>query len=237
MAEALIANEGKKLEARAGGALYLRLPVKTRLVAPGDGLIELLDEYVAPHLRAGDVLFVSEKIVCICQNRIVKTSMVETSWLARLLAKRVRNYAGTPQFRGLGHGTAPAMQLVIDEAGYPRVFFAAVVATLTRPLGIHGAFYWLIGKQAKSVDCPMSWTIEEYKDKAKRAPSDPDGVAKKIKARYGVETVIVDANYRGSFSLGRSSRAVSERFVREVLADNPAGQDSEMTPFLIIRKA
>ena len=237
MADSLLANPGKQLERTADGIRYLRLPVKTRLVKPGEGLMEILDQYVAPHLQKGDMLFVSEKIVCICQNRIVNTNEVETGWLARLLAKHVRNYAGTPQFRGLGHGTAPAMQLVIDEAGWLRVFFAALVATLTRPLGIHGAFYYLIGKQAKSVDCPMSWTIPEYQNKAKRAPADPSGVAKKIEQRYGVETVIVDANYRGAFSLGKSPRAVSERFVQEVLADNPAGQDSEMTPFLIIRRA
>ena len=237
MAEALVANPGKQLEAKTAEGLYVRLPVKTRLVAPGEGLMELLDEYVAPHLQKGDILFVSEKLVCICQNRIVNTNEVKTGWLARLLAKQVKNYAGTPQFRGLGHGTAPAMQLVIDEAGWLRVFFAAVVATLTRPLGIHGAFYYLIGKQAKSVDCPMSWTIEEYKNKAKRAPLDPNGVAKNIKQRLGCEAVIVDANYRGAFSLGKSTSAISERFVREALTDNPAGQDSEMTPFLIIRKA
>lgn len=237
MAETFTANPGKVLERAAAGVRYLRLPVKTRLVNPGDGLMELLDEYAAPHLTSGDILFVSEKIVCICQNRIVNTAEVETSRLARLLAKRVRNYAGTPQFRGLGHGTAPAMQLLIEEAGYPRVVFAAAVAAITRPVGIHGAFYYLVGKRAKSIDCPMSWTIEEYKNKAKKAPADPDGVAKSIKERLGCEAVIVDANYRGAFSLGKSSRAISERFVRDVLGDNPAGQDSEMTPFLIIRKA
>ncbi|HEY4523104.1 MAG TPA: coenzyme F420-0:L-glutamate ligase [Candidatus Paceibacterota bacterium] len=234
---ALVANTGKRLEAQALGALYLRLPVKTRLVKPADGLMELLEEYVAPHLVSGDILFVSEKIVCICQNRIIATNTVETTWLARFLSSKVRNYAGTPQFRGLGHGTAPAMQLLIEEAGVPRVAFAALVAAITRPLGIHGAFYYLIGKMAKSIDCPMSWTIPEYKDMAKKAPLDPDGIARSIAQRFNVETVIVDANYRGSFSLGRSSRAVSERFVREVLTDNPAGQDSEMTPFLIIRRA
>ena len=237
MAEELAANTGKNLEAQAGGALYLRLPVRTRLVKPADGLMELLEEYVLPHLRSGDILFVSEKIVCICQNRIIATNAVETSWLAKYLSSKVRNYAGTPQFRGLGHGTAPAMQLLIEEAGYPRVIFAAAVAAITRPLGIAGAFYYLIGKQAKSIDCPMSWTIPEYKDMAKKAPLNPNGVAKAISQHFNVETVIVDANYRGSFSLGRSSWRVSERFVREVLADNPAGQDSEMTPFLIIRKA
>ena len=82
----------------------------------------------------------------------------------------------------------------------------------------------------------MSWTIEPYQEYAKKAPADPNGVAKKIKERFGVETVIVDANYRGAFSLGKSTRAIKEKFVREVLRDNPAGQDSEMTPFLIIRK-
>jgi hypothetical protein len=234
---ALEANPGKQLETKTDQGLYLRLPVKTRLVKPSDPLMELIDEYVGPHVQAGDILFVSEKIVCICQNRIIKTSEVETSWLARTLSKHVKNYAGTPQFRGLGHGTAPAMQLLIEEAGYPRVVFAALVAAITRPIGIHGAFYYLVGKMAKSIDCPMSWTIEEYKDKAKMAPEDPDKVARQIHDRLGAETVIVDANYRGAFSLGRSSRAVSESFVREVLKDNPAGQDSEMTPFLIIRRA
>ncbi|MBU6321729.1 MAG: coenzyme F420-0:L-glutamate ligase [Patescibacteria group bacterium] len=236
MAEALAANPGKTLEREAAGARYLRLPVKTRLIEPGEDLMALLEEYVAPHLAQGDILFVSEKIVCICQNRIVNTADVKTSWLARLLAKRVRNYAGTPQFRGLGHGTAPAMQLLIEEAGYPRVLFAAAVSALSRNI-MPGAFYYLVGKRAKSIDCPMSWTIEEYKHKTKKAPADPDGVARRIKERFGPETVVVDANYRGAFSLGKSSRSITERFVREVLADNPAGQDSELTPFLIVRKA
>lgn len=233
---AIAPNPGKSIERSAEGTVYERLPVKTRLVKAGDDLYALLDEYVKPLMRPGDLLFVSEKIVCICQNRIIRTEDVRTTWLARLLAKRVRNHVGTPQFRGLGHGTAPAMQLLIDEAGILRVLFAAAVAAVTRPLGIKGAFYYLVGKQAKSIDCPMSWTISEFKDYAKRAPKDPDGVARALKARYGAETIIVDANYRGAFSLGKSTRHISERFVREVLADNPAGQDSEMTPFVLVRK-
>jgi hypothetical protein len=129
------------------------------------------------------------------------------------------------------------MQLLIDEAGVLRVLFAAAVAAVTRPLGIKGAFYYLVGKQAKSIDCPMSWTIEEFKDYAKRAPHDPDGVARGVKERFGAETVIVDANYKGAFSLGKSTRSITESFIQELLRDNPAGQDSEMTPFFIIRKA
>ena len=230
-------NKGKNLDAVALGVRYVRLPIKTRLIQEGDDLMKLLEEYVAPHLEPNDLLFISEKVVCVTQGRIVPTKDVQTTALARFLSSKVRNHAGTPQFRGLGHGTAPAMQLLIEEAGVPRVLFAALVAAVTRPLGIKGAFYYLVGKQAKSIDCPMSWTLEPYTDYAKKAPKDPNGVARKIKERFGAETVIVDANYRGAFSLGKSTSAISEKFIREVLRDNPAGQDSEMTPFFIIRKA
>ena len=236
-AEPFAPNPGKSLERSVRGETYLRIPLKTRLIHPGEDLYALLDEYVAPHIHPGDYLFVSEKIVCIAQNRIVKTAEVKTGWLAQFLASKVRNGVGTPDFRGLGHGTAPAMQLLINEAGYPRVLFAAVVSAITRPLGVKGAFYYLVGKQAKSIDCPMSWTIDEYKDMAKMAPKDPNGVARELKERYGVESVIVDANYRGAISLGKSTPAITEGFIYDLLRDNPAGQDSEMTPFMLVRKA
>lgn len=235
MSEPITPNSGKELEIQVGDTRYLRLPVKTRLITKHDDLRKLLEEYARPHLQPGDVLFISEKVVCITQDRIIPTASVQTGFLARLLSRQVRNYAGTPQFRGLGHGTAPAMQLLIDEAGVLRVLFATAVSAITRPLGIKGAFYYLVGKQAKSIDCPMSWTIEEYKDFAKRAPHKPYQVARELAETFGVDVVIVDANYRGAFSLGKSNRSHTERWVRAIVRDNPAGQDSEMTPFLIIR--
>lgn len=237
MPSELAPNKGKTLETSVAGVEYLRLPIKTRLIEFGDDLFELLVEYVEPHIQKGDILFISEKVVCITQGRIIHRDEVQTSWLARFLSGKVRNHVGTEKFRGFGHGTPPAMQLLIEEAGTPRVLFAAFVSAITRPLGIKGAFYYLVGKQAKSIDCPMSFTLEKYKDYAKMAPLDPNHVARKIKERFGVETVVVDANYRGAFSLGKSTRAITEKFIQELLRDNPAGQDSEMTPFFLVRKA
>lgn len=237
MTESFIPNRGRDLDAVAGGTRYLRLPIKTRLIEENDDLIKLLTEYVAPHMVPGDMLFISEKIVCITQGRLIPIKDVRVSALAQFLSKRVRNHVGTPEFRGLGHGTGPAMQLLIDEAGYARVLFAAIVAALTRPFGIKGAFYYLVGKQSKSIDCPMSWTLEPYTQYAKMAPLRPNEVARNIRDTFSVETVIVDANYRGAFSLGKSISSISEKFIQELLYDNPAGQDSEMTPFFIIRKA
>ena len=229
-------NKGKQLEMEVDGATYLRLPVRTPIITPKDNLMQLLEKYVAPHLQDGDTLFVSEKVVCIVQGRIINMNDVKPTRFARFLARRVRNNYGTKDFRGFGHGTPMAMQLFIDEAGVLRVFFAAAVSAITRPFGIKGAFYWLCGKRAKSVDCPMSFSILEYAHYAKLAPAKPDKVAREVREKFGCETVILDANYIGAFSLGKSTRRISEAFIGKLFKDNPLGQSDEMTPFCIVRK-
>jgi len=232
-----VPNPGKTLEMDVDGVTYLRLPVRTRLIDMRDrDLMPLLEEYVQPYLQPGDLIFISEKVLTITQGRIVDLSDVHPTALARFLAGKVNNNYGSANFKGFGHGTALAMQLLIEEAGYSRAIFAAAASAITRPLGIKGLFYLLCGKAAKSVDCPMSFLILEYAHSAKLAPRDSKGVTKKIKARFGHDAVIVDANYRGAFSLGKSSSAITEEFIQKVLKDNPAGQSAEMTPFFIIRK-
>ena len=230
-------NPGKKLDIEVGGVTYQRLPVKTRLITTRDNdIMPLIDEYVTPFLQGGDMIFVSEKVLAITQNRIVDFGDIHPTWLARFLARNVSNYYGSRDFHGFGHGTSLAMQLFLEEAGYPRVLFAAAVSAVTRPLGIKGLFYSICGKRAKSIDCPMSFTIVEYAHAAKLAPLDSDGVAKNIKAKTGRDAVILDANYLGGFSLGTSSNAISETFIQEIFRDNPLGQSDEMTPFCIVRK-
>ena len=229
-------NPGKKLEIEVNGVVYLRLPIKTPLMTEKTDLIEVIKKNAGPYLESGDLLFVSEKVVAVTQGRVVNMNDIKPSKLARFLARKVHNHYGTKDFKGFGHGTPMAMQLLIEEAGYPRVLFAAAVAAVTRPFGIKGAFYYLCGKLAKSVDCPMSFSILEYAHYAKRAPKDPNGVAKMIRAELGCEAVILDANYLGAFSLGKTTRRISEKFIGKLFADNPAGQSSEMTPFLIVRR-
>lgn len=234
--EELRPNKGKNLEITVNGRAYLRLPVKTPLITQQDDILDLLQKYLAPHLKPGDIIFVSEKALTVTQGRIINMNDIRPTRFARFLARRVHNNYGTKDFRGFGHGTPMAMQLFIEEAGYLRVFFAAAVSAVTRPLGIKGAFYWLCGKRAKSVDCPMSFSILEYAHFAKLAPAHPGKVAREIKKKFGHETVILDANYIGAFSLGKSTRSLSEKFIGQLFKDNPLGQSDEMTPFCIVRK-
>ncbi len=233
-----IPNPGKQLAIDVDGFTYLRLPVRTRLITMDDtDLIPLINEYVAPYLRDSDIVFVSEKALTITQGRVVDMSDIKPTRFARFLARNVGTYYGSSDFRGFGHGTDLAMQLFLEEAGYPRVIFAAVVSAVTRPLGIRGLFYAICGKQAKSIDCPMSFLILQYAHSAKLAPNDPSGAARRIKECIGHDVVVLDANYRGAFSLGKSNRAISESFIGKLFRDNPLGQSDEMTPFAIVRRA
>jgi hypothetical protein len=233
-----VANPGKQIEIDVDGVKYQRLPVRTRLITTRDtDIVPIVSDYVAPYLKPGDVLYVSEKALTITQGRVVDMGTVKPSPLAHFLGSRVSNNYGSSDFKGFGHGTALAMQLFMEEAGYPRVLFAAAVSAITRPLGVKGAFYWLCGKRAKSIDCPMSFLILEYAHSVKLAPNDPSGAARRIKkAVGGNDVVILDANYRGAFSLGKSTRAISESFIGKLFRDNPLGQSDEMTPFAIVRK-
>jgi hypothetical protein len=234
-----VANPGKQIAIEVDGVSYLRLPVKTRLITMQDtDILPLIQDYVAPYLKPGDTVFVSEKALTITQGRVVDMNEVKPGRLARFLARKVGNNYGSNDFRGFGHGTNLAMQLFLEEAGYPRVLFAAAVSAITRPFGIRGLFYLLCGKRAKSIDCPMSFLILEYAHSVKLAPNNPSSAARSIrKALGGHEVVILDANYRGAFSLGKSTRAISEIFIGKLFRDNPLGQSDEMTPFCIVRKA
>lgn len=230
------ANPGKTLEIDIRGETWLRLPVKTPLITEKDNLIAVLEKYVRPHLQPGDLLFVSEKIVAMTQGRIIPYRNIKVTPLARLFARHVDNKLHTKDFKGFGHGTAMAMQLLIEEAGYPRALFAAAVAAVTRPLGLRGAFYYLVGKQAKSVDCPMSFSLYPYLHYAKLAPLKPWDVAKEIRTTFGADTAIIDANYRGSFTLAIAGTGITEKFSQALFTDNPLGQSDELTPFCIVRK-
>ncbi len=232
-----IANPGKQIDIDVDGTMYERLPVRTRLITTKDtDILSLIEDYVKPYLKSGDILFVSEKALTITQGRVVDMSTIKPTRLAHILGRSVGNNYGSSDFHGFGHGTAIAMQSFIDEAGYARVLFAAAVSAITRPFGIKGMFYRICGKRAKSVDCPMSFLILEYAHSVKLAPNDSNSVARRIKKALGCETVILDANYRGAFSLGKSNRAITEKFIGKAFRDNPLGQSDEMTPFCILRK-
>jgi hypothetical protein len=222
-------NPGKKLLVMIDGESYIRIPVRTHLITEKDNIVDVCRRYAKTLLKQGDVLFVSEKVVAISQGRAYHISTIKPSLLARLLSSFVYK---SPY--GIGLGRPVTMQLAIQEAGVPRILFAAFLSSLTKPFGIRGVFYRVMGKNINSIDGPCPYTIAPYNEFAKLPPKNPSIVARSIRDALGNETVIIDANDLGSAVLGKSSVKLSNDFSQRLFADNPLGQSSEQTPLCIV---
>ncbi|GLJ78893.1 coenzyme F420-0:L-glutamate ligase [Microbacterium imperiale] len=228
------ANEGKALEVVVDGASYARIPIRTRVVMPGDDLDAVIDEYAKPVVSAGDILFVTEKIVAITQGRSYTLDEIRVRPLARFLSKYVTR---TPY--GIGLGMPETMEMALRECGTPRILFAAAVSAVTKLFGRRGDFYRIAGDKARAIDGPTSGTIPPYNKAVVLGPTDPAGVAARTKARLGgvAEVAVVDINDIGGNILGSTlDRAGEQRLVR-ILRDNPLGQGHQSTPLGVIREA
>ncbi len=225
-------NPHKSLSIDTNGACYLRLPIKTHVITEKDSIVEIVVRYAKPHLQAGDLLFISERVVAVTQGRAYPIDSIVPSRLAKFLVRFVHK---SPY--GIGLGSPWTMELAIREAGAWRILFAAFVSALTKPFGVRGVFYKVVGKNINAIDGPCDYTLPPFNRYAKLGPRDPSGVAKKINARLGSEVVIIDANDLGVAILGKSSEAVEDEFAKSVFRDNPLGQASEQTPLCIVRPA
>ena len=230
-------NPGRHLFVKAGDDTYARIPVRTPVVSAGDDLQTIVEKALVDHdVRAGDTIAISEKAVAVSQGRSFPIDEVQPTALAKLLARFVGK---TPV--GIGLGMPQTMQLAIEEVGALRILFAAVAAALTRPFGIRGVFYRIAGPQASAIDGPTPGTLPPYNTHAKKAPADPDGVAralsKALSAAAGgsVAVAVVDANDIGVNVLGASA-GVDRGLLVELFRDNPLGQGHQQTPIALIRR-
>ena len=83
------ANAGKALTVEVEGAKYSRIPIRTRVVMPGDDLDAFIREYATDVVAPGDIFFVTEKIVAITQGRSYLVEDITPRRLALFLSKFV----------------------------------------------------------------------------------------------------------------------------------------------------
>jgi hypothetical protein len=208
--------------------LYERVVVQTPWLRPGDDLGNALVRHAGSLIRPGDCVFVSEKVAVITSRFSVAATVVRPGAVARLLAHRVQ-----PVGDSCGISIPEKMQLVIHMVGLRRVLLAATAAALTRPFGIHGAFYLVAGPTARGMD-GMRAPFEDS-----LLPPLDSGHARQLAAtlagRLGVAVAIVDLNDRGGCIRAVSRGGPPARLLGEILRDNPLGQRDARTPFGILR--
>ena len=226
-------NDGKALSVTIDAGTFKRIPIRTRVVMPGDDLDAVVSEYAQGVVEPGDILFVTEKIVAITQGRSYTLDEIQPRPLARFLSKYV-----TRTSYGIGLGMPETMEMALREVGAPRVLLASAVAAVTKAFGRRGDFYRIVGDKARSIDGPTNGTIPPYDNRVVLGPTDPHGVARDVQRALGLDVVVMiaDINDIGGNILGSNSTKEHELTVARILGDNPLGQGTQSTPMGIIRQ-
>lgn len=217
----------------AGGRTYERYGIRTHFISPDEDYEELVAKYVASFVEKGDIVSVSEKVVSMCQGNIVRMEEVKVHWLTRLMSRFGKKTAS-----GIGITEPYKLQLMIDINGWGKVFRGGIAGLFGKLAGKRGIFYKILGEDAAGIDgfyAHSAFTL--YHTTAVLNPKDPAGVCEKIYEKFGILSMIVDANDIDVRLLGKCSALEnrSDKSLAAMIKDNPAGQDDEQTPFIIIR--
>jgi len=201
------------------------IPIRTRLVGPGDDLAALVAHAVGGIARPDDVVVIAETAVAIAQRRFVAAEFVRPSRLAYALARRAGALATVNQ--------PESLQLVIDQVGTWRVVLAAIAHVAGRLRGKRGVFYERLGEAIAAID-GYTGTLPPYERAIVFGPADPDRVCAQLRDQLGYGFAIVDANdLRRAKALGVSPGLVRENVERALLA-NPHGNGDEQTPLVVL---
>lgn len=224
-------NEDKPVEIEVDGKRYARCAIKTHFVQVGESYVDLVKKYVLPVWQPGDLVSSSEKIIALCQGRVVYKKDMPVGPLARFLSRFAASSTA-----GIGVNSPYKMQFAINEAGAARVIWAAVCAGVGKLFGHRGVFYEMVGQEVSGLDGFYDHEFQEYGEFGIRIPSEPDKVCDEIERETGVQMMIVDANDLNVEILGHaSSIKLGDDALKALIADNPAGQSRELTPFILIR--
>ncbi len=226
------ANEGKNVEIEVNGNIYLRHAIKTRFIKQGENYIDIFKEYVSPIYQEGDIVSSSEKIIALCQNRVVTREEIKIGFWAKFLSK----FASHPE-TGVGVGETIKMQYAIDTVGLFRVIWASFASAVTKLFGKKGVFYKIVGQEVSGLDGFYDHVWKEYGDIGIKIPENPSGVCNEIKEKLDINCMIVDANDLGQEVLGHSDNiGLTEEELKDLIRDNPSGQGKQLTPIILIRK-
>lgn len=225
-------NPGKKLIIEVKGEKWARYPLKTHFITEKDNLEKILENYTLPYLEKGDIVCLGQKIISILQGRIIWKKDLKVGFWAKFLSKFAKK---TPY--GFSVGNPLKMQVAISLAGLPRIFFAGIIGTILKFLGIPGNFYRLAGHQISQLDGFYGKTFPQYAEMGILGPKNCNEICQQLRDKYDFDFLIVDINDLGGNILGKSQNLKGkEKLMLEILKDNPAGQSNEQTPILILRK-
>lgn len=204
-----------------------RIPVRTPLITNRTDLRRLLDDATAGTRRPGDVIALAESPTAAAQGRVLPLELVRPGMLARLLSRFVGKIGPLHSPEG--------MQGAVMEAGRTRIVLGAIAGGVGRPLGRRGWFYRVAGPRTAMID-DVAACLPPLDHHLIFGPLAADDLARELSGALGCEVAVVDANHRTGAWVLAGSDGVDREWLARALADNPAGNEDEQTPVVLVRR-
>lgn len=204
-----------------------RIPIRTKMITLRTGILPVIKEATEGKLHPDDILALSESPASAGQGRMIPLELISPDGIAKQLSKFVGK---------IGPLHSPAgMQGAILEAGRAKVLLGAAAGAAGKLVGKRGWFYRVAGPGAAMID-DVAAALPPHDHHLLFGPGRPDKLSEDLAAALGCHVCVVDANHlTGAWVVG-ASRGVDRKWVERVLSDNPAGNEDEQTPIVLIRK-
>ena len=131
--------------------------------------------------------------------------------------------------------TACGMQILINKIGITRIIYALTIGIIFKFIGIKGIFYRLTGKESALID-DISGTTFPYDKSIVMGPINTKRFCDDVSKILGVDVAIADVNDLGKVKILETSNKLNLEILERNLTTNPAGNDDQKTPIVIIRK-
>lgn len=226
------ANENKEILREVNKKKFNRYAIKTHFVKIGENYIDIIEKYIKPIYKAGDFISISEKIISLCQKRVIYRKDMQVSFLAKFLSKFAMSSNA-----GIGVDSPYKMQVAINLCGRFKVIYAAILAGIGKLFGKNGIFYNIVGQEISGLDGFYGKVFPEYSEYGIRIPENSNEVCDEIYNKLGIKAMIVDANDFNVEILGKSNCIeYDDKALKQIIKDNPAGQSRQLTPIILIRE-
>jgi hypothetical protein len=218
---------------------FEKIPIKTKILTEADEPAKTVKSYVLGDLKPGDVVAFSSCVAAIMEGRMLMEGSVPIGRLARFTAGLIAGRHPLEPFMCSAPMAGPlSAQTAVEEVGSLRILAAIAAGGIGQLLRRDGWFYVVAGPQVAQID-DTPGALPPYDYYAMLGPKDPFLLSNRIAKELGegVGAAIVDANDLGiAWAVGYSD-GVDAKALETAMADNPAGNQDQMTPIVLVRRA
>ena len=187
--------------------------VPTRILTDNDDIVDAIVEFGGHNIGPEDIVCVAESVVAITQGRFTRPEELDVCWQARLINRFIHPDGSMASIYG--------MQSAMNLDGKWKVLGAFILGAIAKIFRKPGVFYAIA--RAASLTDDVTGTMPPFDKHIVFGPKDPDKVAEKIVSRTGCYGAV------------GTSRGIDAKKIAQLLIDNPFGNDSQMTPIVIIK--